>query len=261
MDRRTFLGGSAAGLAAATFGVRTAFAGPASASSDVRLTVSDGRAQVHLTPGVAVTPGPGAHAGWRYGARDEESPVAVQIDGDRLWVSDRGNGTVFALNARGKVTAVARDLQAPGGLAMSPAGLLVCDVTAHEVVVLDKHGRRVGVLGKPIWTGGTFNGPVAVAVDAQGHAHVCDAGSRRIQVFDTSTRALIGGYGDGIFAGVPRDIAITTDGRVHALDAVGRAVHSFDPQGAHQGSTHLGATPRLLSAAGQTLHLLVEAIR
>jgi DNA-binding beta-propeller fold protein YncE len=261
MDRRTFLGGSAAGLAAATLGVRTAFAGPTTALSDAHLTVSDGTARVHLKPGQTVEPGAGAPYGWRFGARDEESPVAVELDGDRLWVSDRSAGTVLALNGRGRVVAAATGLQAPRGLAVSPSGLLVCDVTAHEVVILDHQGQRAGVLGKPIWSGGTLNGPIAIALDAQGRAHVCDAGSRRIQVFDVRSRELVGGYGDGLFTGIPRDIAITADGRVHVADAVARQVVTFDANGAHRGSTPTGGTPRLLSSTGQTLHMLVEAIR
>ena len=253
MDRRTFLGGSAVGVAALALGVGEAFASPAHQVSDAYLTVSNGRREVRVRPLQRVDAGGDV----QYGARDDESPGAVAIDGDRLWVSDRGQGVVVALDASGRTVAVARGFAAPRGLAMSPVGLLVCDAAAHQLVVLDGAGRRTGTIGSAVVDGGTLNGPLAVAVDVRGHAHVCDAGSRTIQVFDVRTRELLGAYGHGRWPGVPRDIAITEDGRVHVVDAVGRAIHTFDAEGRFAGSTSVSGAPAAISAVGTSLNLWV----
>ena len=257
MDRRTFLGGSAAGVAALALGVGEAFAAPHHALSDAHLTVSASGRSARLVPGHCVEAGQGAR--WHYGRRGDQSPVAVAIDGERLWVSDLGKGVVVGLDAMGRVVQVVSGFGAPRGLAMSPVGLLVCDFSAHEVVVVDINGKRVGVMGAAFWDGGTLNGPVAVAVDSRGHAHVCDAGSRTVQVFNVHTRAWLGAYGHGRWRGIPRDIAITSDGRIHVVDAVGKALHSFDRDGRHQGTTTLSSAPHAAAAVGTSVNLYVKA--
>ncbi len=127
---------------------------------------------------------------------EKAMPVAVSVDGDRLYIA------MFA---------------------------------KHQVSIRNRYtGMEIGTIGEPGRGDGQFSGPIGVAHDKDGNVYVTDMFGYRIQRFkpDGTFLNIIGKQGDqpGSFAR-PKHIAVDTDGVLYAVDAAFQNVQMFDGNG------------------------------
>ena len=186
MRRRTFIGVAGAALAAGT----------TLGTSAPRLPGAVAR-RVRVEPLAHTVFGEFAGRAWSFadfgpGPLQTNLPSAAASAPDgRVFVVNTGNHGVLVLGADGapietwgRWGAGPGEFRYPRDLAFDAAGLLhVADTLNHRVQVLDADGRYVREYGA-----GLLNGPRALALRADGHVAVLDAGSRQIFVFDPAGR-------------------------------------------------------------------------
>ena len=133
------------------------------------------------------------------------------------------------------------DLERPTGVAVSRDGerIYVIDRAynesdQHRVVVYDKEGNKVKVIGSRGSAEGQFNVPTQGVVGADGTLYVLDSGNFRVQMFDRDGKYLrsFGGAGKefGHFAR-PRGIAVDDEGNIYVSDAGFNNFQIFNPSG------------------------------
>lgn len=174
-----------------------------------------------------------------------EKPLGVAIDDEtNYYVADAGARHVMVFDSDGhfkhKIGGPA-DLVRPTDVAVSPDGGRVYVVDAggvasmsHQVVMYDKDGEKVGVIGGRGVEEGKFNLPTHATVGADGTLYVLDTGNFRVQAFDKDGKFLrawgSAGSGYGSFAR-PRGIGVDTDGNIYVTDAAFRNFQIFDKEG------------------------------
>jgi len=160
----------------------------------------------------------------------------VQGADARVVVLDSRGGQVAAWSE----TAIAdAHLMTPG-----PDGtLLVVDRDMHEVVILDRDGKRAGALGKREEPGRPFNHPSDVAVSGWGDIYVSDGyAASFIHRFSSAGRHLSSwgdAFGVGDEPGVmkePHALATLSDGRVVVVDRIGHRLQVYTAEGRHLAS-------------------------
>lgn len=219
------------------------------ASAQISLLAGDGHAGLH--------DGPGAQARFAdpYGLALSRSGL--------LYVADGGaNNRIRKITPAGVVSSVAggeegfKDglgaaaaFHTPSGLALDTAGnLIVADTGNHAI-------RRVSPQGQVTTLAGTgqagfrdgpaaqaqFNGPIGVAVDAQGRIYVADTYNDRIRVI--SPEGQVSTLAGGRFAGDhdgpgakarfdnPTALAVDAQGVVWVADSRNDAVRRISPEG------------------------------
>ena len=133
------------------------------------------------------------------------------------------------------------DLERPTGVAVSRDGerIYVIDRSYnesenHHVVVYDKAGKKLQVIGSRGNGDGQFNVPLQGAVAPDGTLYVLDSGNFRVQAFDRDGKFLrsFGNPGKefGNF-GRPRGITVDDDGLVYVTDANFNNFQIFNPEG------------------------------
>lgn len=121
-------------------------------------------------------------------------------------------------------------------LTVSPDGrVFVVDRDAHEVIVFDAAGRRLGGLGRRHRPGEPFNAPCDVAFAPDGTILVADGyGASRVHRFSAEGTPLGGwgepGEGEGQFS-TPHAIWVLADGTVAVTDRENDRLQLFDPTG------------------------------
>lgn len=167
------------------------------------------------------------------------SPVAVTLGTDgAIYLADSYLATVFALDARGAVTATmtSETMRRPAGLAYDAARdrLYVADSASHCIWIFDGRGRASGVIGQRGAEAGAFNFPTHLAVDHEGTLYVTDALGFRVEMFTSEGRfaGQFGRHGDssGDFAS-PKGVAVDSEGHVYVVDALFDAVQIFNRTG------------------------------
>lgn len=138
-----------------------------------------------------------------------------------------------------------RRIGAWGGAAIADGHMLTCaadgrvfvvDRDAHEIIVFDQAGSRLGALGARGSPDAPFNAPSDIAFGPDGSIYVADGyGASRIHRFAPDGR-LIGswggpGKGPGQFA-TPHAIWVRPDGMVAVVDRENDRVQLFDATGA-----------------------------
>ena len=118
-------------------------------------------------------------------ALDAPRPVSVVVPEDRseILVGDGATARIVVFNPLGLATGIlggprSTMLQSVSAMALGPAGLYVLDRLAQQVVVLDRRGVPVQVIGEH-----QLVQPRALAVDASGRVFVSDEMEQRIKVF------------------------------------------------------------------------------
>lgn len=131
---------------------------------------------------------------------DAPRPVAVVVPEDRseVLVGDAATARVVVFDPLGRAREVLGGtrpamLQSVTAMALGPGGLYVLDRLAQQVVVLDRRGVPVEVIGEQ-----QLVQPRALAVDASGRVFVSDEMEQRIKVFRGGKMlASFGGSGNG----------------------------------------------------------------
>ena len=146
---------------------------------------------------------------WVAGLLDLQNPVVLQRpqsgvvdENGRILVTDVSRGAVFVFDqAKGLLDVWEyaegfRRFSAPTGIALGPAGhVFVADADQKYVVVLDKDGNGVRVIGK-----GQLERPTGLAWDANAALlYVSDTQAHQVKVFDLTGRQVrtIGQRGEG----------------------------------------------------------------
>lgn len=181
-----------------------------------------------------------------------EVPAGVGVPSDVACAAD---GTVFVqlrqdsyTDAPGPAVVVlapdGRRLDAWGGEAVADGHMLsvhpdgrvfVVDRDAHEIIVFDRDGRRLGGLGARHRPGEPFNAPCDIAFGPDGTLYVADGyGASRIHRFSADGTPLGAwgepGGGPGQFS-TPHGIWVLADGRVAVADRENNRVQVFDADG------------------------------
>lgn len=114
--------------------------------------------------------------------------------------------------------------------------IYVVDRDAHEIVVFDRTGRRIGGIGNRHQPNGPFNHPCDVAIAPSGDVFVADGyGASRVHRFNPNGD-LITTWGEpgeapGHFT-TPHGICALADGRVAVTDRENNRLQVFSAQGA-----------------------------
>lgn len=150
---------------------------------------------------------------------DARLPVVIELapDGRRLaaWGEDIADGHMLSIGPDGRIYVVDRD--------------------AHEIVVFDRNGRRIGGIGQRHQPNAPFNHPCDVSIAPSGDIYVADGyGASRVHRFNANG-TLIATWGEpgdrpGHFS-TPHGIWALTDGRVAVTDRENNRLQVFSEGG------------------------------
>lgn len=178
-----------------------------------------------------------------------ETPMAIDSDGESLFVASSLSGEVLVLDLSGHVRRTLAVPTAPGdvnaprpiGLALTADGdIAVSDADNHRVVIMSGEGTVLRTVGSGARAGGEagFNVPGALTVDAVGDIYVVDTLNGRVVKLSPEGEFLgqFGERGDapGRLAR-PKGVAVDAEGRVFVSDGLLAAIDVFSPQGRYLG--------------------------
>ncbi len=166
-------------------------------------------------------------------------PVSLlpSTDGS-FWAAAYGSNELVRFDVNGMITARVRGpvsgFDRPFDILYTSGGnILVSEIAADRVSVLDKNGFYLSFFGSKGRGEGQFLGPQYMAEDESGNIYVSDFGNARISVFNSGFEPLFS-FGDGT-SGSPRFYAPSgvacLNGMVYTADSVSGAVYSFDTSG------------------------------
>jgi DNA-binding beta-propeller fold protein YncE len=150
---------------------------------------------------------------------DARLPTVIELapDGRRLaaWGEDIADGHMLSIAPDGRIYVVDRD--------------------AHEIVVFDRSGRRIGGIGQRHQPNAPFNQPCDVATAPSGDIYVADGyGASRVHRFGANGNLIATwgepGDGPGRFS-TPHGIWVLADGRVAVTDRENNRVQVFSATG------------------------------
>lgn len=171
-------------------------------------------------------------------ACDAAGRVYVQLRGDAY--TDPEHPAILVLEPDGRRRAAwgGREVLDGHMASVHPDGrVFVVDRDAHEVIVFDPEGRRLGGLGTRHAPGEPFNAPCDVAFAPDGTIYVADGyGNAMVHRFSTAGAPLghwgRPGAGPGEFS-TPHSVWVLPDGRVAVADRENNRVQLFTADGAH----------------------------
>ena len=141
-------------------------------------------------------------------------------------------------------------LRRPSGVAVTDDGLLiVCEIGASCITILDKEGKKIRSLGSSGAGRGKLHFPEGVAISSQGTILVADSYNHRIQEFTMDGKCIscVGSYGNGpLQFRYPGGVAINKiTGQIYVVDRCNSCVqvlnsnltfsHMFGSGGSGQG--------------------------
>lgn len=185
---------------------------------------------------------------FRFGIREPGNllkPAGLALDGEmNVYVADAKWRKVLVYDDLGlyqRTVGDPEDLERPTGVAVSRDGerIYVIDRAYnesehHRVVIYDKAGKKLKVIGSRGSEVGQFNVPLQGTVGPDGTLYVLDSGNFRVQAFDREGEFLrsFGGAGKefGHFARA-RGIAVDAEGNIYVSDAGFNNFQIFNPKG------------------------------
>lgn len=185
---------------------------------------------------------------FRFGVRQPgtlEQPTGLALDAEmNVYVADARRKQVVVYDKLGlfqRAIGGPAELDRPTGVAVSLDGERIYAIDrslnendSHRVVMYDKEGNKLKVIGSRGSGDGQFNVPLQGAVAPDGTLYVLDSGNFRVQAFDRDGNFLRSFGGPGVNVGNfarPRGIAVDGDGNVYVSDASYNNFQIFDPQG------------------------------
>ncbi|MHB9139850.1 MAG: hypothetical protein ACYC4Q_10655 [Victivallaceae bacterium] len=185
---------------------------------------------------------------FRFGLRQPgalASPAGLALDAEmNVYVADTKQRQVLVYDSLGlfqRAVGSPEDLERPTGVAVSRDGerIYVIDRSdnesnSHQVVVYDKDGEKIKVIGTRGGGEGQFNVPLQGTVAADGTLYVLDSGNFRIQAFDRDGKFLHAFGRLGVNLGNlarPRGIAVDDEGNIYVSDASFNNFQIFNPDG------------------------------
>lgn len=185
---------------------------------------------------------------FRFGRREPNvllKPSGLALDAEmNVYVADAKLRQVMVFDSLGlfkRVIGTPSDLERPTGVAVSPDGERIYAIdrsdnesNGHKVVIYDKDGTKIKVIGTRGGGDGQFNVPLQAAVAPDGTLYVLDSGNFRIQAFDRDGGFLRAFGGAGINPGNfarPRGIAVDNDSNIYVTDASFNNFQIFQPDG------------------------------
>lgn len=185
---------------------------------------------------------------FRFGLRQPGNlakPAGLALDAEmNVYVVDATLRKVMVYDSLGlfqRAVGSPEDLERPTGVAVSRDGerLYVIDRAynesdQHRVVVYDKAGKKLQVIGSRGAEEGQFNVPLQGVVAADGTLYVLDSGNFRVQAFDRDGKFLRTFGGPGTELGKlarPRGIAVDDEGNIYVSDASFNNFQIFNPAG------------------------------
>jgi DNA-binding beta-propeller fold protein YncE len=163
--------------------------------------------------------------------------LAVSDDGERLYVSDALQRTVFVFNFASKTLSTIDGVSAPAGIALdAQENVYVVDSAKKSISVFGRDGKLLRELGDP-----SVVRPVGIAVDSRHRRiYLVDTGDRdskeqNVKIFDLDGRKIgaIGGAPGGDFGqfSYPTMAVVDGEGNVYISDTMNSRVQKFDPDG------------------------------
>ena len=185
---------------------------------------------------------------FRFGQRQPgglSKPVGLALDAQmNVYVADTKQRQVLVYDSLGlfqRAVGSPDDLERPTGVAVSRDGerIYVIDRSdnesnSHQVVVYDKDGKKIKVIGTRGGGEGQFNVPLQGTVAPDGTLYVLDSGNFRIQAFDRDGKFLhaFGRLGANLGnLARPRGIAVDDEGNIYVTDASFNNFQIFKPDG------------------------------
>ena len=147
------------------------------------------------------------------------------------------------------VTGLRTGFSSPAGIAINGTGYIyVTDERHSSLHIFDPQNQHVSYFGTHGTSSsdlGKFAGPIGIEINSTGHVFVADTFNHRVQILGPSGNYLdhIGGdgprtggsgSGDGQF-NTPRDVAVSSTGKIYVLDHDNKRVQIFDPSGNYVG--------------------------
>jgi DNA-binding beta-propeller fold protein YncE len=175
-------------------------------------------------------------------------PFGIAVKDGVIYFSDGNSGKIFRFSEAGGIEEFAMGLDTPSGVAFSPDGnLLVADTGSHSIISIDESGGLQTIAGVSNSSGLTdgptsaaqFNGPIGIAVAADGIIFVADTYNDRIRVIDNGTVSTLAGGTKGFADGVgsaamfdtPLGIALWQEDRLLVADSGNRRIRVVEPDG------------------------------
>lgn len=171
----------------------------------------------------------------------EPMGIAVSDDGDRIYISDHTQRTVFvydfAKKTAFKIGGVENPLMAPMQLALdAQENVYVVEQGKKGVSVFDRAGKLLRFI-----TDASFERPTGIAIDkARGKVYVSDTSHTKsenhtVKVFDLQGKLLgLIGKGKGDMEGsflFPTYLTLDAQGNLYVADTINSRVQVFDPDG------------------------------
>jgi len=185
---------------------------------------------------------------FRFGVRAPNNvakPSGLALDAEmNVYVADAKRQQVLVYDSIGlfkRSIGSKTDLARPTGVAVSSDGERIYAIDradnnsdGHQVVVYDKEGKKIRVIGHRGSGDGQFNVPLQGAVAPDGTLYILDSGNFRIQAFDRDGKFLRAFGEPGVNTGNlarPRGIAVDEASNIYVTDAVFNNVQIFRPDG------------------------------
>ncbi len=160
------------------------------------------------------------------------SPIDVDFDGNRIFVSDSVLGSIVLLDKKGKRigTLGKKELERPTGIVIDKkrGRLYVSDTLKNKILIFTLKGKKLGEMGKGL------NRPTYINLDSAGNIYVSDSLNAKVRIFSPEGEEIFSfgkrGTTIGTFAN-PRGIAVDREGHIYVGDTLFSTIQIFNREG------------------------------